>query len=225
MDPNSNIGIVTRLAASRHPAPVSLQLAVSYQGGEREYVHIRNWPFSIGRNPSSDLCLNSSDFVSRRHARLMKADEAVKLVASGRNPTFLNGALVPPDIPIDVTPGDRIELPNYLIEILAPSREATEDRAMSVETISGGAAIIRRIASSLNTSQWTAQAVVDWLDEKSGREIRICQDPATLFLATGISLEGLKSRLALFEQLSEPLDPYTLNIEITNPGAEVIIVE
>ena len=159
---------------------MSLVLGISHRGGEQDYFRVQRWPFSIGRNPGNDLCLNNSDFVSRRHAQLLKADEAVKLVAYGRNPTFLNGALVQPEVPIDVTPGDRIELPNYLIEIRSSSRRAMADPAIKVETTSTRAVIIRRITSSLNTSQWTAQAVVDWLDGQSGREIRICQHPADL---------------------------------------------
>ena len=198
---------------------MSLQLGVSYQGGEQEYVRVRRWPFSIGRNPGNDLCLNNSEFVSRRHAQLVKDAERVRLVTLGRNPTFLNGALVEPDTPVDVNPGDRIELPNYLIEIRSASRRAVTAQTINVETVSPKTVIIRRIASLLRTANWSTGAIADWLAEKNNREVVVCQHPLTLVLASGIQAEELERRLELFERLIDPLDPYSLTIDVTDPGA------
>ena len=96
---------------------MSLQFGVSYQGGDYEYVRVRRWPFSIGRNPANDLCLANSSHISRRHARIFKETDGYRLFALGSNPTFLNGDPVVPDEPVLIQPGDRIELPDYLLEV------------------------------------------------------------------------------------------------------------
>jgi pSer/pThr/pTyr-binding forkhead associated (FHA) protein len=201
---------------------MGLQLGISYLGGEREYVRVRRWPFSIGRNPGNDLCLKNSGFISRRHAQILKDNRAYKLVALGRNPTFLNGSIVEPDKPIDIIPGDRIELPDYLIHVRSSSRKPAYDPTVNVDKVSATAAVVRRIASQIGVSQWTTTAIKTWLDECPGREVRISQPPATLFLTTSISLEQLEQRLELFDKLISPLDPYSLSIQTVDPCAPTL---
>ncbi len=131
---------------------MGLQFGVSYMGGDYEYVRVRRWPFSIGRNPANDLCLANSSHISRRHARVFKEADGYRLIAQGTNPTFLNGAPVFPDEPVTIRPGDRIELPDYLLEVRDTSQKDKTDATVNVEVVTNSVIIIRRVASALGSS-------------------------------------------------------------------------
>jgi len=204
---------------------MGLQFGVSYMGGECEYVRVRRWPFSIGRNPANDLCLANSSLVSRRHARILKDRDGYQLVAIGRNPTFLNGVSVPPDEPVVIRPGDRIELPEYLLEVRDTSRKASINATVNVDVVSNGVIIVRRVASVIGTTSWTVEGIETWLSGRRGREIWIRHHRVTLCLPGSIGVVQLSQRLRLFDTLIAHLDPQALNIELVDPGAATIRAE
>lgn len=196
---------------------MSLQFGVSYMGGDYEYVRVRRWPFSIGRNPANDLCLANSSHISRRHARVFKEADGYHLIAQGTNPTFLNGAAVVPEQPVSIRPGDRIELPDYLLEVRDTSQQDIIDATVNVEVVTNSAIIIRRVASALGSSRWTLNAIHDWLSEGRHREIWIRHHQVELCLPGRIGAVQLEQRLSLFDDLIAHLDPHALIIEHTDP--------
>lgn len=196
---------------------MGLQFGVSYKGGDYEYVRVRRWPFSIGRHPGNDLCLANSSLISRRHVRITRTEDGYRLLTLGRNPTYVNGRLVAPDQPVPLEPGDRIELPDYLLEIRAIDRPAEITATVNVEAVSNSIIVIRRVASELGTSRWTADAIHEWLRAGPEREIWIRHHPVALCLPGRIDADGLKARLTLFDALIADLDPQALEIEVVNP--------
>lgn len=207
------VGRPDRPAASK----MSLQFGVSYRGGDYEYVRVRRWPFSIGRNPANDLCLANSTHISRRHAKVFKEADGYRLVAQGSNPTYLNGAPVQPRESVLIHPGDRIELPDYLLEVRDPRGSVGADATVNVELVSNSLIIIRRVASALGTSRWTVNAIHEWLAEGRGREIRIRHHQVDLCLPGRITVTELQQRLALFDALVAHLDPQALEIDLFEP--------
>ncbi len=202
---------------------MSLQFGVSYMGGDYEYVRVRRWPFSIGRNPANDLCLANSSHISRRHVRVFKEADGYHLIAQGTNPTYLNGTLVTPDEPVPIQPGDRIELPNYLLEVRDTKENGAADSTINVEQVSNSVIIIRRIASTIGTSSWTVEAIHDWLTSGrpslGGREILIRHQQIALCLPGRIDCAQLEQRLALFDDLIAHLDPQALEIDLIDPDS------
>lgn len=196
---------------------MGLQFGVSFMGGDYEYVRVRRWPFSIGRNPSNDLCLANSELISRRHARIVKHAEGYHLVAQGRNPTFLNGSPVERDQPVPIKPGDRIELPNYLLEVRDTREKGAIGATLNVEMTTGSAILVRRIASELGVTSWTAPAVYQWLAERNGREIWIHHHHVSLCLPYRITATQLEQRLEQFNELITHLDPRALQVETIDP--------
>jgi pSer/pThr/pTyr-binding forkhead associated (FHA) protein len=202
---------------------MSLQFGVSYRGGDYEYVRVRRWPFSIGRNPANDLCLANSSHISRRHARIFKEADGYRLIAQGTNPTFLNGTPIVPDEPVIIHPGDRIELPDYLLEVRdTRSENDTVAATINVEQVSNSLIIIRRIASAIGTGRWTAAAIHDWLGADRQREIWVRHHQVTLCLPGRIDATHLEQRLALFDQLIADLDPQVLEIDLVDPRSILI---
>ncbi len=198
---------------------MGLQFGVSYMGGDYEYVRVRRWPFSIGRNPTNDLCLANSSLISRRHARVYKQPDGYRLVAQGRNPTFLNGDPVIPDQPVPIGPGDRIELPDYLLEVRDSREQVLIDATVNVEVVSNSVIIVRRVASELGVPRWTTAAIHEWLSAVSGRELWIRHEHVELCLPHRIELEALERRLELFDELIAHLDPRALVIDLQDPAA------
>lgn len=196
---------------------MALQFGVSYKGGDYEYVRVRRWPFSIGRNPANDLCLANSPLISRRHARICKATDGYSLVAQGRNPTFLNGVRVRPEQPVPICPGDRIELPDYLLEVRDTAGKDEIGATVNVEMVSNSVIITRRIASELGMARWSAAAIHEWLSTRAGREIWVRHHHVALCLPARLDLAQLEQRLGLFDQLISHLDPRALVIERTDP--------
>ena len=196
---------------------MGLQFGVSYMGGDYEYVRVRRWPFSIGRSPGNDLCLSNSALISRRHVRVFKDEAGYHLVARGRNPTYLNGNLVVPNQPVALHPGDRIELPDYVLTVRNSGHNQVITATVNVEVVSTTAIITRRIASELGVSRWSVDAIHDWLRTGQGRQIRIRHERVALCLPERMNLQELEQRLALFDELISELDPQALEIELVNP--------
>ena len=196
---------------------MALQFGVSYKGGDYEYVRVRRWPFSIGRNPANDLCLANSPLISRRHARICKAGDVYTLIAQGRNPTFLNGSRVRPEHPVPIHPGDRIELPDYLLEVRDTAEKDEIGATVNVEMVSNSVIITRRIASELGFARWSAAAIHEWLSARSGREIWVRHQHVALCLPGRLDLTQLEERLSLFDKLIAHLDPRALVIERVDP--------
>jgi pSer/pThr/pTyr-binding forkhead associated (FHA) protein len=198
---------------------MSLQFGVSYRGGDYEYVRVRRWPFSIGRNPANDLCLANSSHISRRHARVFKEADGYRLVAQGSNPTYLNGAPIRPQEPVAIRPGDRIELPDYLLEVRDTRDKDSAAATVNVELVSNSLIIIRRVASALGSSRWTVDAIHEWLHDRSQREIWIRHHHVALCLPGKMEATHLEQRLGAFDELIAHLDPQALEIEIIDPGS------
>ncbi len=73
----------------------------------------------IGRDPSNALALERPN-VSKNHARIEQLAEGLYLTdLKSRNGTYLNGARIEPDDPRPVSPGDRIRVCDYIIEVVA----------------------------------------------------------------------------------------------------------
>lgn len=198
---------------------MGLQFGVSYKGGESEYVRIRRWPFSIGRHPANDLCLANSALTSRRHVRIDRQDDEYILTACGRNPTFLNGQRLPLNEPVGIRPGDRIELPDYLLEFRDTARDDTMGATINVEAISTSMIIVRRVASMLGTSRWTVEAIHQWLTAGGEREIWIRHHHIALCLPHRLDSTQIEERLNQFDALIAELDPQALRIELVDPRA------
>lgn len=196
---------------------MALQFGVSYMGGECEYVRVRRWPFSIGRNPANDLCLTNSSLISRRHAQVFKHEDGYQLIASGRNPTFLNGKPVLMDEPITIQPGDRIEFPDYLLEVRDTRSEEQMGATLNVEVVTNSVIIVRRVASAVGTNSWTIEAIHAWLAAHRDREIWIRHHKVTLCLPGRIKPVQLRQRLELFDTLVADLDPKALEIDLVDP--------
>lgn len=196
---------------------MALQFGVSYKGGDYEYVRVRRWPFSIGRNPANDLCLANSPLISRRHVRICKATNGYSLIAQGRNPTFLNGARVRAEQPVPLRPGDRIELPDYLLEVRDTTEKDEIGATVNVEMVSNSVIITRRIASELGMASWSSAAIHEWLSVRAGREIRVRHHHVALCLPRRLDLKQLEQQLGLFDQLISHLDPRALVIERIDP--------
>lgn len=205
---------------------MGLQFGVSYMGGDYEYVRVRRWPFSIGRSPANDLCLANSSHISRRHSRVFKENDSYCLIAQGTNPTFLNGTPVIPNEPMVIRPGDKIELPDYLLEVRDTSQKGVIYSTVNVEMVTNSLIILRRVASAVGARSWTFDATHDWLsqgDKKGkGRQIWIRHHQVELCLPGRISLEQLEQRLQLFDALIAHLDPQALAIELIDPGAPIV---
>ena len=198
---------------------MSLQFGVSYRGGDYEYVRVRRWPFSIGRNPANDLCLPNSSHISRRHAKVFKETDGYRLVAQSSNPTYLNGTALQQDESVLIQPGDRIELPDYLLEVRDTRGNDTLDATVNVELVNNSQIIIRRVASALGTGRWTVEAIHEWLGNSRDREIWIRHYQVALCLPGKIDLTHLEQRLSLFNELIADLDPQALEIDLVDPAS------
>jgi len=198
---------------------MSLQFGVSYKGGDYKYVRVRRWPFSIGRNPANDLCLANSSHISRRHARVFKEADGYRLIAQSSNPTYLNGDPIQPQESVVIRPGDRIELPDYLLEVRDTRDKDSVTATVNVEMVSTSLIIIRRVASAIDSSRWTMDAIHDWLHEGSQREIWIRHHHVALCLPAKMDATHLQHHLSAFDELIAHLDPQALEIEIIDPGS------
>ena len=109
-------------------------------GSRSDMIASRSWPqnkISIGRGEECTLVLEDpKKHVSRVHVELEeKSDGSYRLtVVSKVNPVFVNGKRHPPSSTLDLNAGDRFELGEYELELLAPpSTTRTEFPTSEVE--------------------------------------------------------------------------------------------
>ena len=105
--------------------PLSIKI-LKKVGGRSDMIASRNWPQSritIGRGEECTLVLEDpKKHVSRVHVELEEKDEGTfrLTVVSKVNPVFINGKRQLPGSQIDLNAGDRFELGEYELELLAP---------------------------------------------------------------------------------------------------------
>ncbi len=76
----------------------------------------------IGRDPSNALALERPN-VSKNHARIEQLAEGLFLTdLKSRNGTYLNGARIQPEDPRPLSPGDRVRICDYIVEVVAWDR-------------------------------------------------------------------------------------------------------
>ena len=116
---------------------MSLSIKISKRVGERsDMIASRSWPqnkISIGRGEECTLVLEDpKKHVSRVHVELEEKYEGTfqLTVVSKVNPVFVNGKKHAPGSRIALTAGDRFELGEYELELLAPPK--TDYKAVPV---------------------------------------------------------------------------------------------
>ena len=117
---------------------MSLTIKVSKKVGDRsDIIASRSWPQSritIGRGEECTLVLEDpKKHVSRVHAELTEGDAGKfqLTVVSKVNPVFISGKRHEPGSQIDLQSGDRFELGEYEIELLAPAPAPTAEPVIS----------------------------------------------------------------------------------------------
>jgi type VI secretion system FHA domain protein len=107
---------------------MALSLKIMKKVGARaDMIASRSWPqnkISVGRGEECTLVLEDpKKHVSRVHVELEEKDEGTFLltVVSKVNPVFINGKRHAPGSKLDLSAGDRFELGEYELEILAPA--------------------------------------------------------------------------------------------------------
>src|SRR6185369_5763097 len=99
-------------------------------GGRSDMIASRSWPqskISIGRGEECTLVLeDEKKHVSRVHVELEEKDEGTYLltVVSKVNPVVINGKRHAPGSKLELNAGDRFELGEYELELLAPPSAA-----------------------------------------------------------------------------------------------------
>ena len=116
---------------------MSLSIKISKKVGERsDMIASRSWPqnkISIGRGEECTLVLEDpKKHVSRVHVELEEKYEGTfqLTVVSKVNPVFVNGKKHAPGSRMALTAGDRFELGEYELELLAPPK--TDYKAVPV---------------------------------------------------------------------------------------------
>ena len=119
--------------------PLSIKI-LKKVGGRSDMIASRSWPqskISIGRGEECTLVLeDEKKHVSRVHVELEEKDEGTYLltVVSKVNPVFINGKRQAPGSKLALVAGDRFELGEYELELLAPAGTArTEFPTLDVE--------------------------------------------------------------------------------------------
>src|SRR5512132_2529087 len=106
---------------------MSLSIKVSKKvGGRSDVIASRSWPqnrISIGRGEECTLVLEDpKKHISRVHVEIEEKDESSfrLTIVSKVNPVFVNGKKHAPGSRVDLAAGDRFELGEYELELLAP---------------------------------------------------------------------------------------------------------
>jgi len=109
--------------------PLSIKI-LKKVGSRSDMIASRSWPqskISIGRGEECTLVLEDpKKHVSRVHVELEEKNEGVyrMTVISKVNPVFINGKRHAPGSQLDLNAGDRFELGEYELELLAPPGSA-----------------------------------------------------------------------------------------------------
>ncbi len=119
--------------------PLSIKI-LKKVGGRSDMIASRSWPqskISVGRGEECTLVLeDEKKHVSRVHVELEEKDEGTYqlTVVSKVNPVFINGKRQAPGSKLDLRAGDRFELGEYELELLAPAGAVrTEFPTLDVE--------------------------------------------------------------------------------------------
>ncbi len=106
---------------------MSVSIKISKKvGGRSDMIASRSWPqnrISIGRGEECTLVLEDPrKHISRVHVELEEKNEGTfhLTIVSKVNPVFVNGKKHAPGSQIDLAAGDRFELGEYELELLAP---------------------------------------------------------------------------------------------------------
>lgn len=198
---------------------MALQFGISFGGGDPEYVRVRRWPFRIGRSPKCDLFLPNSSRISRLQAKVVKDADTYLLISLGRNPSYLNGELIPPHSPRVIKAGDVIEFPDYTLEVrdTATPASRTITATANVQQVSASTVIERMVASSLGIQRWSHHGIYDWLQDGRGREIQIRHEKLELKLARGLTSTEVTQRLTLFDTFFDLIDPRQVSVHVVDP--------
>lgn len=196
---------------------MALQFGISFGGGDPEYVRVRRWPFRIGRNPKCDLYLPNSSRISRQQAKIVKEADTHLLIALGRNPSYLNGELLPPHTPRAIKAGDVIEFPDYTLEVRDTHATPPSAPTANVQQVSSNTVIERMVGSALGIRQWSHRGIYEWLQAGRGREIQIRYDKLQLKLIRGLTPTEVEQRLTLFDTLFELIDPRGVAVDVVDP--------
>ena len=109
--------------------PLSIKI-LKKVGSRADMIASRSWPHSkitIGRGEECTLVLEDpKKHVSRVHVELEERSEGVygMTVVSKVNPVFINGKRQGPGSQLELHAGDRFELGEYELELLAPPGSA-----------------------------------------------------------------------------------------------------
>jgi pSer/pThr/pTyr-binding forkhead associated (FHA) protein len=198
---------------------MALQFGISFAGGDPEYVRVRRWPFRIGRSPKCDLFLPNSSRISRQQAKVVKEADAYLLISLGRNPTYLNGELVPALSRQAIVAGDVIEFPDYTLEVrdTAAGPPRTITATANVQQVMDSTIIERMVASSLGIKQWSHHGIYHWLQDGRGREIQIRHDKIELRLVKALTSDEVAQRLALFNMFFGLIEPRQVSVDVVDP--------
>jgi type VI secretion system FHA domain protein len=106
---------------------MSLSIKISKKvGGRSDMIASRSWPqnrISIGRGEECTLVLEDpKKHISRVHVELEEKDEGRYhlTIVSKVNPVYVNGKKQAPGSQVDLAAGDRFDLGEYELELLAP---------------------------------------------------------------------------------------------------------
>ncbi len=196
---------------------MALQFGISFGGGDPEYVRVRRWPFRIGRNPKCDLYLPNSSRISRQQAKIVKDADAHLFIALGRNPSYVNGELVPLHSPRVIKAGDVIEFPDYTLEVRDTDTAHVHAATANVQQVSNNTIVERMVASALGIPKWSHGGIYDWLQAGRGREIEIRHEKMQLKLIRALTPIEVAQRLALFDAFFELIDPRQVSVDVVDP--------
>lgn len=110
----------TPAPASRPPAPEGFDLTIETPGHPANRVSLTRPEINIGRADDNDIVLPASG-VSRRHVMLSATDTGWTVTdLGGVNGTLLNGAVLPANERIPLTPGSRLQVGPYELILSGP---------------------------------------------------------------------------------------------------------
>lgn len=150
---------------------------------------------------------------------MVKGTDGYLLITLGRNPSYLNGELIPPESPVAIKAGDVIEFPDYTLEVrdAAEIARRTITATANVQQVSDSTIIERMVASSLGIQQWSHHGIYRWLQDGRGREIQIRHEKIELRLVSALTPTEVDQRLTLFDGLFELIDPRQVSVDVVDP--------
>jgi ABC-type multidrug transport system ATPase subunit/pSer/pThr/pTyr-binding forkhead associated (FHA) protein len=136
-------------------APAAV-LVVQGQGTRREYV-LSGRPVSVGRSADNAVVLDDKS-VSRYHARIEWVESQPHVTDLGSaNGTLVNEAIIIPDVPQGLKPGDNIQIVDFELTLHEPPTIEAERRDVSAQPLPGDkpALLTRADPANVNLSVTT----------------------------------------------------------------------